>query len=156
MMLDSRLSVYLFKIGQKLHRKERVEALMKCPECDRSFNRMEEDQRDRHVFIIQRIYNNARKYKDIHYVVVGCEGYWVVDPKTLGLPRGNWWPTYEVIKRRLAKYAKDKKGWDIDALALEEDNRKELAEEIEADTELDASDKEILVKGMNDDLTYAD
>lgn len=156
MMLDARLSVYLFKIGQKLHRRERVDALMKCPECDTYAHRMEDDQKDRHVIIVQRIFNNNNKYKDLEYVVVGCEGYWVVDPKSLGLPRGNWWPTYEVIKRRLAEYAKRAKGWDIDALALEEDNRKELAEYIQADDKLDDDDKEVLIKGMDDDLTYAE
>jgi len=156
MRLDARLSAYLFKIGQKLHRKERVEALMKCPECDRLVSEMEDHQQDQHVIITQRIYNNNRKYKDIDYVVVGCEGYWVVDPQTLGLPRGNWWPTYEVIKRRLAAYAKGAKGWDIDKLALDEDNRKELEEDIQANPSLNDSDKEILIKGMNDDLTYQD
>jgi hypothetical protein len=156
MRLTPRLSAYLFKIGQKLHKGERVQALMKCPECDRLVSDMEDHQQDQHIIITQRIWNNNRKYKDIDYVVVGCEGYWVVDPKTLGLPRGNWWPTYEVIKRRLAEYAKREKGWDIDALALEEDNRTELAEHIEADDKLDEDDKEILIKGMNDDLTYQD
>lgn len=24
------------------------------------------------------------------YVIVGCEGYFVVDPELVGLPRGNW------------------------------------------------------------------
>lgn len=156
MHLDARLSVYLFKIGQKLHLGERVEALMKCPECDRSFNNWDEATEDTHIVIKQRIWNNNRKYKDLYYCVVGCEGYWVVDPKTLGLPRGNWWPTYEVIKRRLAEYAKKEKGWDIDTLALEKDNRTELTKHIQADDTLDDSDKEILIKGMNDDLTYQD
>lgn len=103
MMLTPRLSVYLFKIGQKLHKGQRVQALMKCPECDTYAHRLMEAGDTAHVIIKQRIYNNANRYKDIEYVVVGCEGYWVVDPVTLGLPRGNWEPPYEIIKNRLAK-----------------------------------------------------
>lgn len=102
MMLDARLSVYLFKIGQKLHKKERVEALMKCPECDTKVSRFTSEEADRHIIIQQRIWNNNQQFKDLLYVVVGCEGYWVVDPETLGLPRDNWQPLYEVIKKQRA------------------------------------------------------
>lgn len=102
MMLDPRLAVYLFKIGQKLHRRERVHALMKCPECDTYAHHFTPEQAAKHVMIKQRIFNNNRKYRDILYCVIGCNGYWIVDPETLGMARGNWEPLYEVIKRQLA------------------------------------------------------
>src|SRR3954470_19434866 len=141
MMLTARLSVYLFKIGQKLHKGERVDALMKCPECDFWVHDMTEEQKDQHILITQRIYNNRRKYKDIEYAVVGCEGYWIVDPQSLGLPRGNWSPTWEIIKKRLALYAEDRLGWDLEKLALEEDNKAELAGVINEDDKLDTGEK---------------
>lgn len=103
MMLTARLSAYLFKIGQKLYRGEYVPALMVCPECDTKAADMGLDHADQHILIDQKIYNNNNKYKVIRYVVVGCEGYWVVDPAKLGLPRGNWQPLVEVIKEQRAK-----------------------------------------------------
>jgi len=102
MMLDARLSVYLFKIGQMLHQGKYVPALMKCPECDTLVRDMGPDQVNEHVVIEQRIYNNNNKYKIIQYVIMGCEGYWVVDPEKLGLPRKNWTPLVDVIKEQRA------------------------------------------------------
>jgi len=102
MQLTPALAAYLFKIGQKLHKGERVEALMKCPECDTFTHRFTEEEADRHVTITQRIWNNNGRYKDIEYTVVGCEGYWVVNPDTLGITMPNWTPLYEVVKKQRA------------------------------------------------------
>lgn len=46
----------------------------RCPECGRYPD-------DDHVLITV---NNRT------CVVIGCEGYWTIDPATIGLPRGNW------------------------------------------------------------------
>lgn len=147
MLLTARLSAYLFKVGQKLHKGEYVEALMKCPECDTEVVDFTQEQADQHVVIMQEIGD-----KKLYYCVVGCEGYWVVDPSTLGMPRGNWCPTHEIIKKRLAKYAEQKLGWDIEKLPLEADNAEELVEVMGNDKALDPEKRKEMIQHLEEEF----
>lgn len=137
MILTPRLSVYLFKIGQKLHRGEYVGGLMKCPECDTEVTEFTTEQADQHVVIRRDIGDKA-----LFYCVVGCEGYWTVDPETLGLPRGSWQPSYEIIRERIAKLAKEKLGWDIDTMGIDDKNRDELSAIVTSHPKLTEEQKE--------------
>lgn len=94
MLLTPRLAAYLFKIGQKVHRKEYVSGLLKCPECDIEVVDFTQEQADQHVVIKQDLGKGS-----LYYVVVGCEGYWTVNPETLGLPKGNWMSMLDQITK---------------------------------------------------------
>lgn len=144
MLLTPRLSAYLFKIGQKLHRKEYVPALMKCPECGNSVNDSDFSY-DAHIIIKQQIGEKILKY-----VVVGCEGYWTVDPKKLGMKRGNWEPVWEIIKKNLDYYIKEPKTFAEPIDEVIEDNKAEVAAIINMDGRLNYQEKADLLKQLDD------
>lgn len=145
MLLTARLSVYLFKIGQKLHRGEYVEALMRCPECEIEAVDFTHEQAEAHVVIRQKIESSK-----LYYVVVGCEGYWTVDPKTLGLPRGNWSPSFEILKKRLDLYIAEGKDFSrIDDEEVTESNKAEIAAVINMDDRLDFGEKANLLSQLD-------
>lgn len=50
-----------------------------CNECG---DHMETGTADDHVIVVDRDENQL--------VLIGCEGYWHLDPVAVGLPRGNW------------------------------------------------------------------
>lgn len=137
MLLTPRLAAYLFKIGQKLQKGEYVEGLMRCPECDTDILSWDQANDGGHVVIKQKIGD-----QELYYCVVGCEGYWIVDPRTLGLPRGKWMPSFEIIKKRLVKHAKDKWEVDIEKTPLDTPLRRQLANEVKRDTTLDPVERE--------------
>lgn len=145
MILDTRLAVYLFQIGRKLNKGEYVEALMKCPECDKEFTTWDDATEDDHIIIQQKIGDTK-----FYYCVVGCEGYWVVDPSTLGLPRGNWSPTWEIVRKRLEKYAVEKLGWNAQREPLE--ITPDMADKIQADPGLDPAYRDDMVRHIDEEL----
>lgn len=149
MLMTLRLCAYLTKIGQKLNRGEYVEALMKCPECDKEFTNWDEVNEDTHIVIKQKIGDT-----ELYYCVVGCEGYWVVDPKTLGLPRNNWSPTWEIVRKRLEKYAVEKLGWDAQRKPLE--LTAAMADDIQADPDLDDDYKADMVRHVDEAVIHGD
>lgn len=57
-----------------------------CQECGYQINEWTPDQRAEHIYA---------KLGDEEFMVIGCEGYWFVDPTLVGLPRENWqdWQT---------------------------------------------------------------
>lgn len=66
--VNDRLESLLTRFADRRHR---------CPECDSDIDPACPDD---HVFV-----------GDL--VVIGCEGYHIIDPQLLGLPRGNWSPS---------------------------------------------------------------
>jgi hypothetical protein len=146
-MMTPRLAAYLYAIMRKVKKGEYVEALMKCPECDQEIANWDDATRDTHIVIKQKIGDTK-----LYYCVVGCEGYWIVDPRTLGFERGNWSPSWEIIKKRILSYAEDKMGWDLAKLSLEPDNAEELIEHMKGNTELDDVDREDMIRHLDDEF----
>lgn len=52
-----------------------------CVECDETVSRMTRSERERHAVI---------PLVEEDWVLVGCEGYWHVDPAVVGMERGDW------------------------------------------------------------------
>lgn len=151
MLLTPRLSLYLFQIGRMLHKKTYIPALMKCPQCGISASEFTAEQADRHVSIRQTISSKNGPSKGFYYVVVGCEGYWTVDPLKLGLSRGNWEPVWAVIKKNLEYYIKEAKQYTPDPFEeVTEENKAEIAAVINRDGRLNPGDKANLLKQLDD------
>lgn len=55
----------------------------RCPECDSDFSDLDEAHEDTDHIIIATT-------SDTTAVIVACEGYWMVDPGLVGLPRNGW------------------------------------------------------------------
>lgn len=75
---DADLTTYLAAVVAAMARRDTVIAgylSPVCPEC----GQLGDGQDGRHVVL-----GSA--------VVVGCEGYWVIDPNAVGIPRPNWQP----------------------------------------------------------------
>lgn len=73
---DVALLVYMMKAQQALSESRKdIRRSMKCPSCDKLVGRAD----GRHVLYMG-------------YVVISCNGYWVVDPNKLGFERPNWTP----------------------------------------------------------------
>ncbi len=60
----------------------RTEIPSKCPECEEL---MDLNNASEHVVLVGVAPLVTR-------VIIGCEGYWTVDPARVGLLRGNWQP----------------------------------------------------------------
>lgn len=55
-----------------------------CPECGLRCNTYLRAHDDCHVVM--------KVSGDVYAILIGCEGYWCIDPELIGLPRGNWQP----------------------------------------------------------------
>lgn len=60
----------------------------RCTECGESIETMDQDE---HVIMVDREENQ--------FVLVACEGYWVVNPSVAGLPNNGWddWTEADMI-----------------------------------------------------------
>jgi len=55
----------------------------RCPECGETIDTyLSAASDDPHL-----VYQNT---SDTFVILIGCEGYWVVNPELIGLPRGEW------------------------------------------------------------------
>lgn len=145
MLLNNRLVVYMFKVQQKISKGEYVSGLMRCPECGIATDEFTAEDEDRHVTILQKIQG-----KPLYYVVVGCEGYFTIDPKKLGMPRNNWQPVWEVIKKTLSYYISEAKTYSPAFAQVTEDNKPDIAAVINRDGRLNAGEKANLLKQLDD------
>lgn len=143
MLLNNQLVVYLFKVQQKVSRGEYVPALMRCPECGETTDQFSYEAQDRHVVIQQTIRN-----KTLEYVVVGCEGYFTIDPKKLGLPRGHWQPVWDVIKKKLSYYMTEAKTYAPAFTEINDETKPQIAKVINRDGRLNAGEKANLLKQL--------
>lgn len=84
MLLTDDFQEYLTKVRTAAHEgsldPSRVHLSQKCPECDRCPAICDPD----HVMG----YSGPNGW----FVLVGCEGYWVLDPNEFGIERPNWSP----------------------------------------------------------------
>jgi hypothetical protein len=63
-----------------------------CPECDQEMN-MWGIPLDGHL-----VFDAGDRTDDPKlFVLIGCEGYWVIDPALAGMPRGGWTPPTELV-----------------------------------------------------------
>lgn len=132
MMLNNRLAVYLFRIAQAVKQGKYVNASMVCPECEKNAEDIRHD--GEHIVICQK-----EEGVDLYYVVIGCEGYWTVNPNDYGVPSPNWTSPADYLDKpepdetNLATYANYALGWKIDELPMDEDNKRELSQTIHSD-----------------------
>lgn len=85
MNIDYRTAHYILAVAGALEDGERIdpEAMTdRCPECGEVQTLL--DCRDH---VVMRRSNVEGQYEV--FVVIGCEGYWVLDPKPLGVPGDN-------------------------------------------------------------------
>jgi hypothetical protein len=145
MLLTNTIAVYLFKIQQKISKGEYVKALMKCPECGVQAVEFTNDEDDKHIVIRQKIGD-----KRLYYVAIGCQGYLTVDPQSLGMPRRNWQPVWEILKQNLGYYIKEPKTYaPVPFEEVTEDNKAEIAKVINRDGRLNPGEKADLLKQLD-------
>jgi hypothetical protein len=142
MLMTNRLAIYLFKIQQMVSKGQYVNALMVCPECRQDAEDIRHDAD--HIVIGQKI-----EAETLYYVIIGCEGYWTVDPKKVGLKRGNWEPVYEVIKKNLDYYIREPKTYAPAFDEVTEDNKADIAKVINRDGRLNPGEKADLLQQLD-------
>lgn len=59
-----------------------------CPECDETMDLFDAD-RSNHVVWAKGWGEEGSKDED-YTILIGCQDYWLIDPSTVGLPKGNW------------------------------------------------------------------
>lgn len=94
MFLDYKLASYLVGVEGALE-EERIPAKYLtnvCPECGDRITTWDQATRDVHIVSNTANYGEPKVYA----VIVACEGYWVINPEVLGLPRDNWQDWTEV------------------------------------------------------------
>lgn len=58
----------------------------RCPECEEVVEPLNPSG---HMIWVSRSPSERTTVDDV-VIVIGCEGYWVVDPAAVGLPRNQW------------------------------------------------------------------
>jgi hypothetical protein len=84
MLIDTRLAGYLFAVAEAVQQgraNELGRLTSTCPECG---SRPTVAEPDGHILVALEVDRVA--------VVVGCEGYWVINPAKVGVPAPNWQP----------------------------------------------------------------
>lgn len=88
MIMDYRLAMYLMGVEGALE-DGRIPAkylINTCPECGSTFTTWTDATSDLHIVI-----NIANDWEPKKYaVIVGCEGYWVINPEVVGVDASNW------------------------------------------------------------------
>lgn len=79
-MITADTAVYLRRVVELLDGGLSGRVPTRCPECE-----AEMDLSTEYGHIVWRHPDTLQLY-----VVIGCEGYWCIDPARVGLPRGNW------------------------------------------------------------------
>jgi len=89
MLMDYRTATYLMYVEGALE-EERVPAQYltdTCPECGEAVTEYLDAMEGPHV--VTRVSNDPEGPKG-YYVIIACEGFWVINPESVGLPLDNW------------------------------------------------------------------
>lgn len=90
MLIDTETARYLVAVGTALEANHLTTAdlTVVCPECNEVLETRFAD--GSHIVMdTPHIMDEDAGYESFA-LVVGCEGYWLIDPAKVGLPRGNW------------------------------------------------------------------
>lgn len=101
MFMDYRLAMYLMGVEGALEEERVPDRYLTnvCPECGDTIDTWDAATRDVHV-----VTNTANDGDPkVYAVVVACEGYWVINPEVVGLPRDNWQDWTEVTDADVAE-----------------------------------------------------
>lgn len=94
MIIDPKTAKYLLRVTEAL-RDGKIEnpKIRTCPECDVPYHADEyfDADRDGHVIFVPGFGDpiEATRGRDFT-LLIGCQGYWLIDPSLVGLPKGNW------------------------------------------------------------------
>lgn len=84
MIVTLELATYLDRATRAINEgKIEIPLTNRCPECEKMFAAyLEAADADGHLIM--------QTTADTYAVLVGCEGYWTVNPALLGMPGNNW------------------------------------------------------------------
>lgn len=83
-LLDVKDAHYAYCVARAIEMRgtEGIKMTTTCPECDQVTNYWGTTDTGDHLVLALS--------DGTHMLLIGCEGYWVVDPGSVGLDRGNW------------------------------------------------------------------
>ncbi|MGX9924162.1 hypothetical protein ACWIG4_30410 [Streptomyces sp. NPDC002248] len=88
-LADARLWTYLTRARDFALTVPSYEGEKRCPECD-SKNWADAS----HIWVTPPVNHHT---DEAPILLMGCEGYWVIDPLILHMPRENWTPLFKEI-----------------------------------------------------------
>lgn len=88
MLITARTGEYLHRVATAIEtgRSGYLVLTDTCPECNEKIDMFD----TAHIVIAQHPHAFDGPNAQAVWVVIGCEGYWVVDPGSVGLDRGQW------------------------------------------------------------------
>lgn len=88
-LMDVKSAHYAYVVARAIEMRggstEGIKVTITCPECDQPTNYWGATDTGDHLVLALP---NGQ-----HMLLIGCEGYWIVDPGSVGLDRGNWTDT---------------------------------------------------------------
>ena len=86
-LLPPDIREYFMRIEAAIQAHVKLPLTEVCPDCGEWIATVDGD----HVTVLAP-FDGASKSASKLAVVIGCEGYWTINPELVGLPHGNWQP----------------------------------------------------------------